>query len=488
MRTLLTKLALTAAFGLAMTLTFSCSSDNDDDVKSSNSGGGTPSGGGSSSSGGGSSSSGTGGLTGNSGVYIDTRDNQSYNWVKIYEQIWMTRDLNYDIPSNSNDVCYDNNPDNCQKYGRLYTFADAKSACPPGWDMPKKNDWQTLIDNLGGVEAAGEKLKSKTTEYTKWNGTDNNNFNALPAGLQYANGTYGYIGNKGIWWGSSGNGTNEVFEDHFALNANDRKATIEKCGTPSNKHSVRCIYVNPNSGSSSSVASGGSSSSKAQTGPCTAENNTSTQYCSNGTMKTYGATPSIGGKTYKTVEIGTQTWMAENMNYNVTGSKCYGEGTLSDAEVQANCAKYGRLYTQTSAKTALCPTGWRLPTNADWDILTRYLDAQSVLAPDDNLYISATAAKYLKARNGWNEGNGEDKYGFTALPGGCYGCQKDIVGSTDFQLSDYFAFWWSSDTESSSANGYYRLMFYYDEDFLGELFYFGKTSPNDLLSVRCVKN
>jgi uncharacterized protein (TIGR02145 family) len=75
------------------------------------------------------------------------------------------------------------------------------------------------------------------------------------------------------------------------------------------------------------------------------------------------------GKTYKTVAIGEQIWMAENLSYNATGSKCYGEGgyvvhmycgsnscsspyyTLSDVEIQANCDKYGKLYDWATAKS-----------------------------------------------------------------------------------------------------------------------------------------
>jgi uncharacterized protein (TIGR02145 family) len=113
------------------------------------------------------------------------------------------------------------------------------------------------------------------------------------------------------------------------------------------------------------------------------------------------------GKTYKTVKIGNQTWMAENLNYNAKGSKCYGEGgkvyyelkgensekTLSNNEIQANCTKYGRLYDWETAKT-VCPAGWHLPSRAEWNLL------------GDN-------AKKLKATTGWyGDGSGTDDYGF----------------------------------------------------------------------------
>ncbi len=71
------------------------------------------------------------------------------------------------------------------------------------------------------------------------------------------------------------------------------------------------------------------------------------------------------GKTYKTVKIGEQTWMAENLNFDNTGSYCY-------ANKQENCDKYGRLYTWEAAKN-VCPTGWHLPTEEEWQQLEKYL-------------------------------------------------------------------------------------------------------------------
>ncbi|HPS72367.1 MAG TPA: FISUMP domain-containing protein [Bacteroidales bacterium] len=74
------------------------------------------------------------------------------------------------------------------------------------------------------------------------------------------------------------------------------------------------------------------------------------------------------GKTYKTVTLGTQTWMIENLNYEIKGSTCYDNS--SD-----NCSKYGRLYTWNQANKA-CPKGWHLPSFEEWDQLNNYLCAQ----------------------------------------------------------------------------------------------------------------
>ncbi|MCL2100738.1 MAG: hypothetical protein FWH22_03365, partial [Fibromonadales bacterium] len=102
-------------------------------------------------------------------------------------------------------------------------------------------------------------------------------------------------------------------------------------------------------------------------------------------------------KTYKWVKIGSQIWMAENLNYNANGSLCYNNQV-------SNCATYGRLYNWDMARTA-CPSGWHLPSNAEWSILK-------------DLVGSPTDTK-LKATNGWPSSySGTADYRFSALPGG----------------------------------------------------------------------
>jgi uncharacterized protein (TIGR02145 family) len=104
------------------------------------------------------------------------------------------------------------------------------------------------------------------------------------------------------------------------------------------------------------------------------------------------------GKEYKTVKIGEQVWMAENLNYDAEGSVCYENNP-------ANCAKYGRLYNWETAMK-ICPKGWHLPNFKEWDKLYRFADGNK---GTESPYNSKTAGKYLKANGGWNEdGNGTE--------------------------------------------------------------------------------
>ncbi len=77
------------------------------------------------------------------------------------------------------------------------------------------------------------------------------------------------------------------------------------------------------------------------------------------------------GKCYKWIKIGSQIWMAENLNYlSSSGSWCYDD-------LISNCNIYGRLYDWETAMTA-CPIGWHLPSSEEWESLTLYLGGKKV--------------------------------------------------------------------------------------------------------------
>jgi uncharacterized protein (TIGR02145 family) len=131
------------------------------------------------------------------------------------------------------------------------------------------------------------------------------------------------------------------------------------------------------------------------------------------------------GKTYKTVKIGSQTWMAENLNTEKGNSVCYGNNP-------ANCQKCGRLYDWATAMKA-CPKGWHLPTDAEWTALGNAVGS------------SSTAGTMLKSKSGWDSGgSGIDKHDFSALPCGRYYDGK-------FLYYGLLAQFWSA-TESSKSH------------------------------------
>jgi len=146
------------------------------------------------------------------------------------------------------------------------------------------------------------------------------------------------------------------------------------------------------------------------------------------------------GQMYRTVKIGTQVWMAENLNY--PGAEG-GLGRCYDNRADS-CAKYGRLYAWKEAMQGghpasgsvgvkgLCPTGWHVPSDAEWTTLTDHADASGL-----------TENAKLKAITGWNTGNGSDDYGFHALPGGVF------LGNS-FEGAGRYGDWWSA-TESDPS-------------------------------------
>ena len=198
------------------------------------------------------------------------------------------------------------------------------------------------------------------------------------------------------------------------------------------------------------------------------------------------------GKVYRTVEIGDQVWMAENLNYSDSvktpslkgHSLCYRSNAeycdvagrlyfwaaaidsvklANDADNPLDCG-YGKICTLPDTVYGICPPGWHLPSNVDWETLLTAVGGQS------------TAGKLLKSQVGWNDdGNGTDAFGFSALPAAGW-------FSNGFQYDgNYTSFWSASENGTSSA---YCLDLLYDRENASPV----TSSKAFGHSVRCVKD
>jgi uncharacterized protein (TIGR02145 family) len=218
-----------------------------------------------------------------------------------------------------------------------------------------------------------------------------------------------------------------------------------------------------------------------------------------------GLAKDADGNVYKTVVIGTQTWMAENLRttkYNDGSRIPYvsSEGQWTDDPAWAavhtpaycyynydvkNGTIYGALYNWNAVNTGkLCPTGWHVPTDVEWTTLTQYLGED--VAGD---LLREATDKYWN--NNFLEGtNPTNATGFTALPGGTF--VSIVQETTPTTALEYFSginaegSWWTS-TEFPDYSARYRYMAGNNSNVSGgdgTAFAFKSTAS----SVRCIKD
>ena len=217
------------------------------------------------------------------------------------------------------------------------------------------------------------------------------------------------------------------------------------------------------------------------------------------TVVTGSMTDERDGQTYKTVKIGNQVWMAENLNYAYTGRPYNYRGYTSDSSSwcpineEDNCSKYGRLYTWAVAMDSaaefsdngkgcgigvecsptypvrgICPEGWHLPSRDEWNTL--------LAAVGD----SSTTGFMLKSSDGWDDcdgkfGGGTDAYLFSALPA------SYVLGGS-FTYTGGSAWFWSS-SEFSSGRAYIVELWFCNKNAIP-----CDMSMYDGYSVRCIKD
>lgn len=177
------------------------------------------------------------------------------------------------------------------------------------------------------------------------------------------------------------------------------------------------------------------------------------------------------GQTYKTVQIGNQTWMAQNLNYKIGKSSCYNNN-------KKDCEKYGRLYDWNTAMKA-CPEGWHLPSREEYEQL---------------LFIACgnekSCDKELNSQTGWvyNGNNSDDKLGFSALPAGYYGGHYLFDGGKKFRSRGWGANFWTSTTSDDENLEAYVMDISGGNEHVSTSAFMRGFGKNSLVSVRCNTN
>lgn len=164
-----------------------------------------------------------------------------YPSVIIGTQKWTKANMNVETDGS---YCYDDDPDNCAKYGRLYTWPAASKVCGTGWRLPTKEDFQQLKTFLG--KDGGLKMKSANFWKHGKNGTNFSGFDARPAGSRDHYGEYAEIGELTYFWSSetvkTADGSNNAFRWFLHYRDSEVHRGNDKVGTAL---SVRCIYEKP---------------------------------------------------------------------------------------------------------------------------------------------------------------------------------------------------------------------------------------------------
>ena len=337
------------------------------------------------------------------GEFTDSRDNRTYKTINIGHTKWMAENLNFETDSS---VCYNGTRDvnsfSCMRYGRFYRHEDAMTACPAGWHLPTKDDFDTLM-YLAAHNKKARYLVSQENDTQK--GTNSSGFSLIMMGYIW-NGRDDFGDTATYLWSSTELNDSLV----YALSAHkvgyaDDSAFVSKANAKGNtKFNVRCV---------------------------------SEEKVVYGYKGTYGTlVDERDGHEYRTVEINGTTWMAENLKYESDNSLCKKD----------SCDIYGLHYTYPFDSTgSICPDGWHVSTTADWDSLLAYAKAND----------SAAYAIDLRYTFSWPWYNqGTDKYGFAVIPNTCY---QDHEGYDMVNVRDEAVACIGAEDVDNEA-GYYYIM------------------------------
>ena len=276
------------------------------------------------------------------GEFTDSRDGQTYKTVVIGYQKWMAQNLNYETDSS---YCH-----HCEDVGRCYTWEDAQTACPAGYHLPDSVELKELLEMSMGKTNARSYLLSKAG----WDFADLYGF-SLPKAYSYRDGEFsGEETNGATLWGSNSRMYDSVTNTGLTFYVSTSYDYGSRISFTYTRYAipVRCI---------------------------------------NDTLQPYGYQGEYGeftderdGTVYKTVDIGNQTWLAENLRYKLkegwsdanpqTGYDYdYWYQAIDTLETICAVGYICGLAPDAFPRQGLCPKGWHLPTKDEFDTLVNFV-------------------------------------------------------------------------------------------------------------------
>jgi len=430
----------------------------------------------------------------------DSRDGEKYKVFIVGDHYWFYENLNYQTEKGSFTVPGD---DNGSEYGRLYTWEAAMSACPPGTHLPSDKEWEEYLFVQGdinpsyngpgptdgpGYRSVDGNFKKTTAEWTGyWTSTTTSPYTALSQIYLSS-----YIGNEG---GLIEKNRQIALSVRCVSNSKSKTSSIEypfepydpgpsdsavavslktqlkwTCSDPNEDKLIYDIYLGTSKETKLikkdyELNTYEVDSLKPNTlyfwnvlARDEKGHQTSSKIWRFNTAYSFSEyTDSRDRKIYKTIKIGNQVWMAENLKYDAPGNNdwCYDNKSK-------NCKEYGKLYTWETAQN-VCPDGWHLPSKEEWEILIEPFGDN----PDE--FLTAEGLRYKKD----SDLRAKNIYGFSALLPGFRSTNKEYYG-----IGTRSYFWTSTGYDDGTAYKYcIRVSQNYDSN-----------NKNMGFSVRCIKD
>jgi len=162
--------------------------------------------------------------------------------------IWMTKNLNYEVP---NSWCYYKDPVNCDRYGRLYTWSAAKAACAAlgsGWRLPTDKEWKSLANAFGGYSdfEKSEDIGDPRKAYWALMEGGNSGFFAQLGGYRFSNGRFSDLGGGGVYWTATEGDSDKAW--YYSFDRGSGKLDRDDWLNKSDGISCRCVQGAPSNG------------------------------------------------------------------------------------------------------------------------------------------------------------------------------------------------------------------------------------------------